>query len=184
MIIAEAQQENRYAFVGGGPGAFISGILWLTSAVVLKQRGVGSAFAFLFFGGMLIFPLSQLASRLLFKRTPASKNNQLGRVALESTIAMIGGFFAAWLFLPSIPAYVFPLAAIAVGTHYAAFRTVYGDTVFWALAGLITAVGLFDILGYVRFPGGPAIAVGVLEIVFGILLTARDKGLQPFAADR
>ena len=184
MIIAEAQQDNRRAYVGGGPGAFISGMLWLTSAVVLKQRGVGSAFAFLFFGGMLIFPLSQVVSRLLFKRSPASKNNQLGRVALESTIAMIGGLFAAWLFLPSRPAYVFPLAAIAIGTHYAAFRTVYGDTLFWALAGLITAVGVFDILGYLRLPGGPAFAVGVLELVFGILLTARDKGLQPLAADQ
>jgi hypothetical protein len=184
LIIAEAQQDNRRAFVGGGPGAFISGMLWLTSAAVLKQRGVGSAFAFLFFGGMLIFPLSQLVSRLLFKRSPASKNNQLGRVALESTIAMIGGLFAAWLFLPSRPAYVFPLAAIAIGTHYAAFRTVYGDTLFWVLAGLITAVGVFDILGYIRLPGGPAIAVGVLELVFGILLTVRDKGLQPRAADQ
>jgi hypothetical protein len=179
LIIAEAQQDNRRAFVGGGPGAFISGVLWFMSAVVLKQRGVGAAFAFLFFGGMLIFPLSQLASRKLFKRPPASKSNQLGRVALESTIAMSGGLFAAWLFLPSKPAYVFPLAAIAIGTHYAAFRTVYGDTLYWALAGLITAVGVFDILGYVRFPGGPALAVGMLEIVFGILLTVRDKGSQP-----
>ncbi len=97
---------------------------------------------------------------------------------------MIGGLFAAWLFLPSRPAYVFPLAAIAIGTHYAAFRTVYGDTLFWVLAGLITAVGVFDILGYIRLPGGPAIAVGVLELVFGILLTVRDKGLQPRAADQ
>jgi Na+-transporting methylmalonyl-CoA/oxaloacetate decarboxylase gamma subunit len=178
LIIAEAQQDNRRAFVGGGPGAFISGVLWLASAAVLTQRGVGSAFAFLFFGGMLIFPLSSLVSRHLFKRPKASKSNQLGRVALESTIAMIGGLFAAWLFLPIKPAYVFPLAAVAIGTHYAAFRTVYGNTLFWVLAGLITAVGLFDILGYIRFPGGPALGVGVLEIVFGILLTVRDKGAK------
>jgi len=175
LIIAEAQQDNRRAFVGGGPGTFISGVLWLTSAVVLRQRGVGSAFAFLFFGGMLIFPLSLLVSRQLFKRPPASKSNQLGRLALESTIAMIGGLFIAWLFLAIKSAYVFPVAAIAIGTHYAAFRTVYGNT----LAGLITAVGVFDILGYVRFPSGPALAVGLLEIVFGILLTVRDKRPQP-----
>ena len=182
LIIAEAQQDNRRAFVGGGPCAFISGVLWLTSAVLLKQRGVGSAFAFLFFGGMLIFPLSQIVSRQVFRRAPASRSNQLGLVALESTIAMIGGLFAAWLFLQSKPAYVFPLAAIAIGTHYAAFRTVYGDKLFWALAGLITAVGVFDILGYVRFPGGPALAVGALEIVFGILLTVRDKRPQSLEA--
>ncbi len=178
LTIAEAQQDNRRAFVGGGPGAFISGILWVTSSVVLKLRGVEFAFTVLFFGGMLIFPLSLLVSRQLFKRPSGAKSNELSRVALESTIAMIGGLFGAWLFLFAKPAYVFPLAAIAVGTHYAAFRTVYGNTLFWTLAGLITAVGLFDILGYVRFPGGPTLAVGLLEIVFGILLTMRDKESQ------
>src|SRR3546814_10311314 len=65
----------------------------------------------------------------------------LGATALESTIAMIGGLFAAWLFLPFQPTYVFPLAAIAVGTHYAVFKTVYGDALFWVLGGLITATG-------------------------------------------
>lgn len=175
MTIGEAQEDNRRAFVGGGPGACISGVLWLIAAFVQRQRGVGVAFAFLFFGGMLIFPLSQLASRHLFKRAAATKGNQLGGVALESTVAMIGGLFAAWLFLPSKPASVFPLAAVAIGTHYAAFRTVYGDRLFWALAGLITAVGAFDILGYVRLPGGPAVAVGVLELVFGTFLTQRNR---------
>ena len=175
MIITKAQQDNRRAFVGGGPGVLISGVLWLIASIVLKLRGTGPAFAFLFFGGMLIFPLSQFVSRSLFRRAAASEGNPLGRVALESTISMIGGLFVAWLFLPSRPAYVFPVAAIAVGTHYAAFSTVYGDTRYWALAGLVTAVGVFDILGYVRLPGGPALAVGVLEIVFGLLLTARNK---------
>ena len=79
---------------------------------------------------MLIFPLSHIAARQLFKRAPAFRSNQLGLVALQITIAMIGGLFAAWLFLQSKPAYVFPLAAIAIGTHYAAFRTVYGDKLF------------------------------------------------------
>jgi hypothetical protein len=91
---------------------------------------------------------------------------------------MIGGFFAAWLFLLSKPAYVFPLMAVAVGTHYAAFRTVYGNILFWLLAGLITAVGVLDILGYMRLPGGPTLAVGIIEVLFGILLTARASPTQ------
>ncbi len=180
MLISDAQQDNRRAYVGGGPGAFISGVLWVVAALVLKHRGVGAAFAFIFFGGMLIFPLTTFVSRQLFKREAASKSNSLGRVVPESTVAMIGGLFAAWLFLSSKPTYVFPLAAIAVGTHYAAFCTVFGDKLFWVLACLITAVGVLDILGYVRLPGGPALAVGILEIAFGILLTARDRQARPF----
>jgi hypothetical protein len=175
MLITEAQQDNRRAFVGGGPGAFVSGLLWLGAALIMRQRGVGTAFAFIFFGGMLIFPLTLLVSRQMFKRAPASKSNSLGRVVPESTVAMIGGLFAAWLFLSSKPAYVFPLVAVAVGTHYASFGTVFGNKLFWVRAGLVTAIGVLDILGYVRFPNGPALAVGILEIVFGIILTARER---------
>jgi hypothetical protein len=179
MHITEAQQDNRRAFVGGGPGAFVSGALWLSASLVLKHKGIGAAFVFIFFGGMLIFPLTLLISRQLFKRAPVSQSNSLGRVVPESTVAMIGCLFASWLFLSSKPMYVFPLAAVAVGTHYASFCTVFGDKLFWARAGLITAVGVLDILGYVRFPEGPALAVGILEIAFGVLLTARERQARP-----
>lgn len=175
LTITEAQQDLRRAFVGGGPGAIVSGVIWLIAAFVMKQRGPGPAFAFLFFGGMLIFPLAQLASRFLFRRSPISKDNPLGRVALESTLAMIGGLFAAWLFLSIRPAYVFPIAAIAVGTHYAAFRTVYDDALFWLLGALLTTVGTMDILGYARLPGGTILAVGLIEIFFGIVFSVRAK---------
>jgi hypothetical protein len=80
-------------------------------------------------------------------------DNPLGLVALESTVAMLGGLFAAWLFLPVRPGYVFPIAAIAVGTHYAVFKTIYGDRLFWLLGALITAVGLLAIYPVVPLPG-------------------------------
>jgi len=41
---------------------------------------------------------------------------------------------------PSKPAYVFPIAAVTVGTHYAAFRTVYGDIPFCVLEGEIRSM--------------------------------------------
>lgn len=173
LTITEAQQDCRRAFVGGGPGAFVSGVVWLIAGFVMTQRGVSPAFALLFFGGMLIFPLSQVVSRVVFKRSPLAPDNPLGRVALESTIAMIGGLFAAWLFLPFRPAYVFPVAAIAVGTHYAAFRTVYGDILYGLLAALITAVGIVDVLHHGVLPGGPIFAVGLLEALFALILTIR-----------
>lgn len=174
MTLAEAQDDSRRAFVGGGPGAFISGVVWLTAAFITRRHSVGLSFAVLFLGGMLIFPLAQLLSRFLFRRSPAQPDNPLGRVALESTIAMGGGLFTALLFLPLKPAYVFPIAAIAVGTHYAAFRTVYGDYLFWVLGGLITAVGLVDILGHASIPGGPVLAVGMIEVIFAVILTVRS----------
>jgi hypothetical protein len=172
MIVSEAQRDIRRAYVGGGPGVLVSGCVWLAAALAQQWRGTGFGFAVLFLGGMLIFPLSTLASRAVFRRDRESAANPLGMTALESTIAMIGGLFAAWLLLPLKPALVFPLAAIAVGTHYAAFKTVYGDRLFWALAAAITAVGLFDILAR-PMPGGVALAVALVELGFGAALTVR-----------
>lgn len=173
MRVYEAQRDIRRAYVGGGPGVFVSASVWLAAALIERSHGVGAAFAALFFGGMLIFPLAALSARLLFRREKEAADNPLGGTALESTIAMIGGLLAAWLFLPFEPAYVIPLAAVAVGTHYFVFKTVYGDRLFWLLGGLITAVGLVAIFEAAPIPGGPAIAVAAIELVFAVALTIR-----------
>ena len=175
MTIRDAQRDLRRAFVGGGPGVFVSALVWFAAAAVERSEGVAPAFAGLFLGGMLIFPLSAVASRLLFRREKEASDNPLGAIALESTIAMIGGLFAAWLFIRFQPAYVFPLAAIAVGTHYAVFKTVYGDALFWVLGGLITAIGLLSIFKIAPIPGGPILSVGVIELLFAVLLTVRAR---------
>ena len=175
MTVQDAQADMRRAFVGGGPGVIISGLMWIAAAAVLGRYGVPTAFAVLFFSGMLIFPLSLLACGLAFGRKKAAQDNPLGRVALESTIAMIGGLFAAWLFLPIEPAHVFPVAAIAVGTRYAAFRTVYGDSMFWLLAALITGVGFLDIYHVLGMPNLAILAVGPIELVLGTILTLRAR---------
>lgn len=186
MIFFEAQREMRRAYVGGGPGVLVSAIIWLAAALTQHGRGTAFAFAVLFFGGMLIFPLATLVSRAVFHREREAPGNPLGMAALESTIAMIGGLFAAWLFLDFKAAFVFPLAAIAVGTHYAVFRTVYGDNLFWALGAIITAIGLWEIL-IAAVPGGVTLWVAAVEIICGIILTLRairEKRAHPeiFAA--
>jgi hypothetical protein len=172
MLFSDAQHDIRRAYVGGGPGVLVSALIWFVATFVQHAHGIGSAFTALFFGGMLIFPVSKLVSRFVFGRTNEGRENPLGMTALESTVAMIGGLFAAWLFLPVKPALVFPLAAIAVGTHYLVFRTIYGDRLFLALAAIVTALGLVDIL-VLPIPGGVALSVAITELVFGIVLTAR-----------
>lgn len=172
MDLRIAQQDLRWAYVGAGPGVIVSALVWLAAGVVEQTRGVQTAFIVLFLGGMLIFPVSTLVVRGLFRRPKAAAGNPLGLAVLESTIAMIGGLVVAWLFLPFRPDYVFPVAAIAVGTHYAVFRTVYGDALFWVLGGLITAVGMVAIFAELPIPGGPVLAVGGIELLFGLLLTA------------
>ncbi len=173
MTIDDAQADIRRAYVGGGPGAVVSGLVWAVAAYVGQRYSVAQTFVVLFIGGMLIFPLSMLVSRLVFRRAKEAADNPLGMTALESTIAMIGGFFAAWLLLPFRPALVMPLAAIAVGTHYFAFKTVYGDRLYWVLAALLTGAGFAQIYTG-AIPGGVMPAVAVIEILFGILLIVRN----------
>lgn len=178
MTLEEAQRDIRRAYGCGGLGAIISGLVWLLAAGVTQVSGIRTGFIILFLGGMLIFPLGLLISRLLLRWPPEAPGNTLGRTALESTIAMIGLFFAAWLFVDIRPDYVFPLAAMAVGLHYFAFRTVYGDVAYWLLGGMITAAGLAGIYGVLPSATAVALTVGVIEIVFGIVLTRRSLAAQ------
>ena len=173
MTVAEAQRDLRRAYVGGGPGALVSALVWLAAGLVERSHGTATAFTVLFLGGILIFPLSTLACRTIFRRAKEAPGNPLGMTALECTIAMIGGLVAAWLFLRFEPAYVFPLAAVAVGTHYLVFKTAYGDRIFWVLGALVTTIGLFDLFDMVPVPGGTIFAVAVIELVFAAILTVR-----------
>lgn len=181
MLISEAQQDLRRAYVGGGPGVTISGLVWLAATWTLHTEGVGPGFVVLFLGGMLIFPLTKLVCRFAFRRPNESSDNPFGMTVLECTIAMIGGLFAAWLFLESKPAWVFPLAAIAVGTHYFVFKTAYGDRSFWLLAALVTAIGVGDIF-LPPLRGSTALLVALVELGFGLALTLRAVGAQRRAA--
>lgn len=172
MEISQAQQDLSRAYVGGGPGVLISGLVWLVAALVERSAGIGPGFATLLIGGMAIFPVSKLVCRFGFGCANEVAGNPFGMTVLECTSAMIAGLFAAWLFLPTRPALVFPLAALAVGTHYFVFATSYGDRRFWALGGLITAIGLADILAP-PLRGLTAPLVAAVELGFGLLLLRR-----------
>jgi hypothetical protein len=143
--------------------------------MVAQSHGIGRAFAVLFFGGMLIYPVSTVLCRTLFGRRKEAAGNPLAGAALESTFPMIGGLIAAWLFLPLRPDYVFAVAAIAAGTRYALFRTLYNDRLFWLLAGAMSGVGLLVIVIGTRLPFSPAILVGAIELTFAAILLARHR---------
>ncbi|MGI4879204.1 MAG: DUF7010 family protein, partial [Janthinobacterium lividum] len=66
MLISDAQQDLRRAYVGGGPGVMVSGVVWLVATFIQSTRGVGAGFTALFLGGMLIYPIAKLACRTVF----------------------------------------------------------------------------------------------------------------------
>jgi hypothetical protein len=179
MQIDEAQQDFRRAYVGGAPGVLVSGLVWLAAAITAQSQGVGRGFAVLFIGGMIIHPISTFLCRTLFGRAKEAAGNPLAGAALESTIAMIGGLVAAYLMIPLRAEYVFAIAAIAAGTRYALFRTIYDDRLYWLLTVLMSGVGLLVIVSGAPLPVSPALAVGGIEVVFAGLLLARNLRSRP-----
>ena len=173
MLISDAQADLRRAYTDGGPGVIVSGLVWLAAWIAESRGGIATGFAVLFFGGMLIYPVSLLANRALLRRKSEAKGNPGGPLVMESTIAMIAGLFAAFLFLDHAPEWVMPLAAIMVGTHYFAFRTAYGDRSFWLLAALVTLVGFAGIYAFLPLPGPVTLQVAAIELLFGMALTVR-----------
>ncbi len=178
MDIATAQAELREAYLRGGPGAVISGLVWLAAGITATSKGVPTGFVVLFFGGMLIFPLSLLVLRSFFRNPSVSKENPGGTTVIETVVPMIGGLLAAWLLLPHRPEFVFPLAAIAVGAHYFGFRTAYGDGTYWVLGGIMCLIGLATI--FLKTPDSASVPylIAGIEVVFGCWLTWQGRATQ------
>ena len=179
--LQQAQAELRYSYVRGGPGAFVSGLVWLAAAVITDARGVAAGFTVLFFGGMTIFPLGSLVVRGIFRRPSPSAGNPGPRVVIETVFPMIGGLLAAWLLLPHRPEFVFPVAAIAVGSHYFGFRTAYGDVGYWVLAAVMCGVGAAAIFWQMPPLGAVAWIIAGVEMGFGVWFTLR--GVSRAASD-
>lgn len=171
LEIATAQSELRRSYLRGGPGAIVSGLVWFGAGTAASYSGIPIGFAFLFFGGMLIFPVATLIVRGLLRRAPVSRENPGGLTVIETVFPMISGLFAAWLLMPYRPEFVFSMSAIAVGSHYFGFRTAYGDWTNWVLGGVMCAVGIASIFYAVPNPNAVPYTIATIEITFGSWLT-------------
>ena len=141
MEFSNAQKDLRHSFLNGGPGALVSAIVWLAAALVTASSGIELGFPVLFFGGMLIFPIGAFIVRTLLKRPKPQEGNPGSLIAFETVPPMIVTLFVAFLFLKSQPAYVFPISAMAVGSHYCGFRSAYGMQSYWLIAAIMTGLG-------------------------------------------
>ena len=171
MEIVAAQLELRRTYLRGGPGAVVSGIVWLVSGTGATANGVPLGFAVLFFGGILIFPVASLIVRSFFRPEKLSRGNPGGLTVIETVFPMLGGLLAAWLLIPYRPDLVLPLCAIAVGAHYFGFRTAYGDWTNRILGGIMCAVGIAAIFYGLPAPGAVPYVIAAIEITFGTWVT-------------
>lgn len=170
MQFATAQQEMVSAHVRGAPGVLVSGLIWLVSGWVWQGYGVANGFYALFFGGILIFPISLVISRALFRAPKASPGNPLERLALESTFILFAGMLLAYCFLRVAPELTFPAMAVAIGVRYFIFRTIYGNPVFWVLGAAIAGLGGVVAWSHLTLPVNLALIVGAIEVGFALVI--------------
>lgn len=83
MEISDAQQEVRSAYRDGVVGQTVSGLIWLLSAALGTWVSVRTGVIALAVGGIFIFPLTQLALRILGGPTKLRSENPLNGLAMQ-----------------------------------------------------------------------------------------------------
>ena len=156
---------------------FVSGLVWAASGIAWYRAGHAIAFAILFLGGMLIFPVSALLARLVFRAQPTAKDNPLNALGFEVTVPLFAGIFVAFALLPRDPALAFALFATIVGARYFAFATLYGDRVYWLLGATIFATGTLFAIERTLFPLNVVLCIGLIELAFAIVIFARWRAI-------
>lgn len=165
MLIGQAQQEMRFAFLGGFAGQLVSGILWALSAAVGTWGQPRHGMLVLFFGSMLIFPLTQLLLRLLGRQGAVSPANELNSLARQIAFTVPVNFLLVGAAVLYRETWFFPAAMIAVGAHYLPFIFLYGMRMFGVLAALMAGGGfLLGLYGPAIFSLGGWITAGLLVI--------------------
>ena len=131
----------RSAFLGGFGGQLVSGIIWLVAAAISLWISSGVGMAVLFFGSMLIFPLTQLTVKIMGRPGKVSAENKLWALGSQAAFTVPINFLlvgAATLYKTE---WFFPAAMIVVGSHYLMFLTLYGMKLFGVLAAILVIAG-------------------------------------------
>lgn len=174
--IADAQRDVRIAHLGGGTGMVVSGVLWLASGAVAQSAAPRVAMLMLFFGGMLIFPLSMAVNRLLGRSGLLADGNPLGDLARESAFMMVLSIPLAFAAAMARVEWFFPAMMVVVGAHYLPFATLFGMRLYWALGLAMVGAGFLLASSGAGFAVG-AFVGGALELAFAPLayLAARRE---------
>jgi hypothetical protein len=186
MLIAEAQRDVRFTFLGGFVGQLVSGVLWFTSAALGTWGTARQAILALVVGGFFIFPLTWLALRVTGHRAQLRPGNPMNQLAMQVA-------FTLPLTLPLVGAatlydldWFYPSFMIVLGAHYLPFTFLYGMRLFAGLCAILVGGGVaIGMWGPDSFPVGGFLTAGVLIVagIAGRLLVAREQAaLAPVAA--
>jgi uncharacterized protein DUF7010 len=177
MDIQSAQRDVRSTFMRGSVGQFVSGLIWLVSAILATWVSQRSAILVLVLVGMFIFPLTQVALRLLGHSGGLPKEHPMNALAMQIA-------FIVPLSLPVIGAaalyninWFYPAFMLVVGTHYMPFIFLYGMWEFAALSALLigggVAIGM--LLPHAFVTGGWFTAIALLSFALLVRFTSKPS---------
>ena len=177
MKFIEAQKDMRDSYFGGAPGAFASGVVWLTAGIIALLSTKQISVMVFFFGGMLIHPLGILISKALKGSGKHKKGNPLSHLALESTFLLFIGLFIAFLSLQIRPNWFFSIMILIIGGRYFIFSSIYGMQVYWIFGTVLILSGVggflfntpFYLIGFIG---------GIIEILFSFIILSLEKKMN------
>lgn len=174
--INQAQTDMCRGYANGSVGIIISGLVWLTSAIVSSQFSEKQAVWTLLIGGIFIFPLSVLLAKVIGISGTHTKGNPLGNLAMEGTIFMLMCLPLAFgLSLQHIE-WFFQAMLMIIGGRYLTFASIYGIRLYWIL-GAVLGIAAYFLFSFNAKSFDSIIAGSLIEISFGIfmLITFRKK---------
>lgn len=175
MNILDAQAEARRAYYNGAIGIAVSGSVWIISGIISFLGEINYAMLALFFGGMLINPISTLIESKILKLFPVSKENSLIWIGLYTVPFIFIGMFAGFLLAPKNPALFFAFTLMAIGARYLCFQTIYGIRLFTFLGFALLGLGFTGAWFGIESAAHLALAGGLIEIAFAVIIARLPK---------
>jgi len=174
MDFRESQRDMNASYIGGATGVLASGLVWGISGIVAVIVSNIASMAALFIGGMFIFPLSILFSKLCKRSGKHAQNNALKHLAVENLGILFVGLFLAFAVAQIEIRFFYPVMLLAIGTRYLTFQTLYGLKSYWLLGGALILAGAFALVSSLPFAAGAFIG-STIEIAFSFVLFKQSK---------
>jgi hypothetical protein len=163
MLVHDAQRESRTVFVGGLFGQLVTSAIWLAAAALGTWVSPRASILMVVLGGFFIFPLTQLTLRLTGRPASLSRGNPLGMLAVQIAFTLpvsmlllipVANFHLNWFY---------PALMILVGAHFLPFVFLYGMRMFYALAAILVACGIFVAM---YFQGSFSLGAWISGLIF------------------
>ena len=178
MYFKDLQTDMRIAYLGGGTGIIVSGIIWFISGLSGLYLTNEISILILFIGGVLIYPLGLLSAKFLNRKFlnrigKHQINNPLNTLATETTVILFVGFFISYSIFQLQNLWFYPVMLMTIGVRYLVFQSIYGMKLYWILGLFLIISGVFCLISNQPFHFG-GITGGLIELIFGVFVTFKE----------